>query len=453
VIGFLLIALLVGPGAMAQGQSTPAQSVAARIQHSATLVQENKLLEAEQQIRLILKTNPSQPDALNLLGTIRARQGKLDEAETEFRRALKADPLLVGAHMNLALLYLLQHKLQQTISELQEVTRLDPKNLEAIYRLSRMQLEGGHPDDCIQLIEKTRTLVQPAPAYLLAILGDAYSAKGAIDKAEDIYLLALTQQSDSEDAILGLARAAHAKGSSGTESAYLSRARELAGGSAEGLYKFGVAAFRLKAYDEASQALDQAIKLNGDDERFFIARGAIWLEKPDIFEAERNFRRALELQPNDPQGQMYLGYTLLNEKKYPEARNYLEKSIKGDPSIPEPYYYMGLISQEENADDAAIEFFHKAVQISPSMGLAHLALGSSLLKLKNYPRAQEELEIAVKLSPNETKVHYQLALLYARLKDPKRAAEEMSIVQKLEGAANQGTKQGGATAPPSPSPR
>jgi Flp pilus assembly protein TadD len=74
----------------------------------ATLIQNNKLPQAEKELNSILRVTPDLPVALNLLGTIRAKQNRLLEAETLFLRALKKDTKFTGARMNLVYLYLLK---------------------------------------------------------------------------------------------------------------------------------------------------------------------------------------------------------------------------------------------------------------------------------------------------------------------------------------------------------
>src|SRR4030095_9791758 len=54
----------------------------------ATLIQNNKLPQAEKELNSILRVTPDLPVALNLLGTIRAKQNRLLEAETLFLRAI-----------------------------------------------------------------------------------------------------------------------------------------------------------------------------------------------------------------------------------------------------------------------------------------------------------------------------------------------------------------------------
>jgi len=408
-----------------------------QLEHAAALIADNRTADAEKELSSILKVAPNEPAALNLLGTIRARQGRLREAENFFLRAVRGDNKYVGPHMNLAYLYTLMGQPKNTISELREVLLLDPKNAEALDRLARLLLARGEIDEGIKALEQAEQS-QPLSVTLLVLLGDAYLKKGNAAGAEARYQLALEQQNDNTDAVLGLAQVSQFKGDANTASLYLTRARRMVATSPDTLYRFALVALRAGLYEEANGTLLAAIKLNPNDPAYFLALGTTWIKKPDLVEAEQAFRRALQLQPDSPKAQMYLGYTLLEQKKYPEAREWLEKSVQKDKSVPETFYYLGQIAQEQNEDERAIEFFKQALALVSSYSFAHAALGASYLRLKNYPLAQQELELSVKLNPNDAKAHYNLAVLFARLKNPERAQEEMQIVEKLKNASKAG---------------
>jgi tetratricopeptide (TPR) repeat protein len=399
-----------------------------RLERAAALINDDRIAEAERQLNYILRASPNQPDALNLLGAIRAKQGKLDEAESLFKRAARGNNKMVGARLNLAYLYLLRGLEERAIVELKEVLRIEPDNRDAAHKLARLLLSQNHIDECIALIEKAR----PSPA-LFILLGDAYQKKGSLEKAEENYLLALSDAGSGADALIGLAQVSTSRSDNKTASLYLARARAAVATSPDLLYRCGLIALRSGIYEEARSAFEQAIRLRPDQPAYLVALGATWLKKPDLLEAEKVFRRALQLQPDSPQAQMYLGYTLLKQKQIAEARFCLEKSVEADNSIPETFYYLGLIAQEQNEDERAIALFEKAIELSPTFAHAHVALGVTCLKMKDYPRARQELETGVKLNPSDTKAHYNLALLFARIKDPQRAQEEMSIVEKLKG--------------------
>jgi Flp pilus assembly protein TadD len=412
-----------------------------RLEQVAALIRKDQINEAEKQLAAVLKAAPDAAVALNLMGTIRAKQGRLNEAEALFQHAVRSDSQFAGARMNLAYLYLLKRAPEKSISELREVVRLEPENADAAQKLAELLFSQGHLDECTSFIEKRR-LSETIPAALLVVQGDAYLTKGDHAKAEASYLLALEGRLENAGGLLGLAQISLAKGEAKEAFLYLTRVASLTSDSKspEFLYRFGLIALKAGMGDEAKTALQNAIELKPNEPSYVLALGVAWLKKGDLFEAETVFRRLIELQPESPSGQLHLGYVLLNQKKYEEAREWLEKSSHSNPAVPEVFYYLGLVAQEQNDDPAAILLFEKAVAKLPSYAHARIALGSSYMKLKNYTRARQELETAVKLDPNEPKAHYNLALLYARLKEPERAQEEMRIVEalKTQGAGAEG---------------
>jgi Tfp pilus assembly protein PilF len=423
-----------------------------RFEHIASLIRDNRLTEAEKDLAAVLRVSPDLPLALNLMGTIRAKQGRLVEAESLFLRALRNDKTFNGARMNLAYLYLLKRAPEKSILQLKEVLTVEPDHAEAIEKLAELLLSQRRFDDCIGFIEKQKA-TRSVPAPLLVILGDAYLAKNSLQEAEKSYLEALEGRLDNAGALFGLAQISRLKGERREASIYLNRVATLAADSKspEFLYTFAVEALRMGLSDEAKRALERALELKPKEPAYLLALGISWLRKGDLFEAEKLFRRLLEIQPSNAQGQLHLGYVLLNQKKYSEARVWLEKSARPGVAIPEVYYYLGLVAQEQNDDTRAIVLFERAVQKLPSYAHARIALGASYMKLKNYMRARQELETAVKLDPDEPTAHYNLALLYSRIKEPAKAQEEMRIIEKLKA---KGASTGGVVVlPPGSSPR
>lgn len=383
----------------------------------AAMIRDNRLAQAEKELTGILRVTPNLPLALNLMGSVRAKQGRLVEAESLFLRAIQNDKTYTGARMNLVYLYLLKRAPDKAISQLNEVLALEPENAEA-----------------------------------KVILGDTYLEKNDLQKAEENYLSALDQKLDNAGALFGLAQISRLKGETREASIYLNRVGTLVADSTspEFLYKFALEAMRVGMFDAAKSALERSVELQPKEPSYLLALGIAWLRKGDLFEAEKLFRRLLDLQPNNAQGQLHLGYVLLNQKKYDEARTWLEKSARPGAAIPEVFYYLGLVAQEQNDDARAILLFEKAVRQLPSYVHVRIALGSSYMKIKNYVRARQELETAVKLDPDEPTAHYNLALLYARIKEPARAQEELRIIEQLKA---KGASTGGVVVlPPKSNP-
>ncbi len=453
VSGFKRIAVLVtvlvmgGSSAAAQRARTPAGQPSS-LDVAVALIRDGRVAEAEQKLVALLKTEPKNAGALNLLGTIRAQQNRLDEAEALWTRAVASDPQFAGPHMNLAYLYLLKGAAAKSIAELKEVVRLEPTNADAAFKLARLLLSQNRIDEGIAFLEGAKASGAPAP--LVSLLGDAYLAKGDAAKAEESYTLALASNPSDGAALIGMGQISLRKGDASGASSYMLRARSVIGKSPDLLYRYGVVAMDSGLDDEARAALTEAATLNPKDAATQMMLGLLWLRKPDLLEAEQVLRKALALQPANARAQLNLGYVLLKLKRPDEARVLLEKSVQTDSGSPEGAYYLGLIAQEQKDDARAVELLEKVVKQFPEYAYARTALGISHMRLKNYPRAQEELETAVKMNPGDQKAHYNLALLYARLKQPERAQEEMRIVETLKNKGGAATDEDETSAAPAP---
>jgi len=409
-----LLSLLCLFAATALGQQ---RDVVQLFEQVATLIRDNRLPEAEKELTSILRASPELPVALNLMGSLRAKQGRLVDAENLFLRAIENDKTFTGARMNLVYLYFLKRAPDKAIPQLKEVIALEPSNAEA-----------------------------------LVMLGDAYLAQNDQQNAEQNYLAALEGRLDNAGALFGLAQISRLKGETREATIYLNRVATLSADSKspDFLYRFGLEAMQVEMFDEAKSALQRAVELRPNDPALMLALGIAWLRKTDLFEAEKLFRRVLEIQPANAQAQLHLGYVLLTQKKYPEAKLWLEKSGRSGVAVPEVSYYLGLLAQDQGDDTRAIALLETAVQHLPSYALARIALGSSYLRLKNYVRARQELEAAVQLAPDEPSGHYNLALLYARTKEPAKAEEQMRIVEDLKSKRRTGS--GGLVLPPKSTP-
>ncbi|MBT4160703.1 MAG: tetratricopeptide repeat protein [Gammaproteobacteria bacterium] len=105
-----------------------------------------RLSDAEVIYRKILEDQPVQPDAIHLLGLVRAEQGRDDEAVSLMEKALSIFPQAAHFHHNIAGIYRRMGRLDEAESQFRQAIDLKPDYGEAYQGLAEMvKFAAGDP--------------------------------------------------------------------------------------------------------------------------------------------------------------------------------------------------------------------------------------------------------------------------------------------------------------------
>src|SRR5687767_10154213 len=97
-----------------------------RLAEAVEAISQGRLRKAESLLNSVLAVSPRDPDALNLLGVVRAQEQKPAEAERLFRLALAASATHIGAHVNLGKLLLTMSRTSEALQIFLAAHRLAP---------------------------------------------------------------------------------------------------------------------------------------------------------------------------------------------------------------------------------------------------------------------------------------------------------------------------------------
>jgi len=112
--------------------------------------------EAEQQYRLAVETNPSDPKAVARMADIEVEKGDLDTAATYYQKALKLQPGFEDAAIGLANVFSQKGDQAQAVPLLEQVEAADPTNVLAHFRLSTIYRKLNRPADVTRELELYR---------------------------------------------------------------------------------------------------------------------------------------------------------------------------------------------------------------------------------------------------------------------------------------------------------
>jgi tetratricopeptide (TPR) repeat protein len=112
--------------------------------------------EAEQQYRLAVETNPSDPKALARMGDIELEKADPDAAATYYRKALQMQPGFEDAAIGLANVFSEKGNQAEAVRLLAGVEAADPTNVLAHFRLSTIYRKLNRPADVTRELELYR---------------------------------------------------------------------------------------------------------------------------------------------------------------------------------------------------------------------------------------------------------------------------------------------------------
>jgi tetratricopeptide (TPR) repeat protein len=365
-----LCSLFVLSSLICAAQVAKKDSSLSLLQDAAQAMTAGNPSRAETDLQSVLRSAPSDPRALDLLGVVRVLQHREPEAEKLFRRALQENPNFAPAHAHLGLLYVQKGRTEEALPQLREAVRIDPARLDASDALVRI----------LQDQARSATTAKDCPKAL-ALLADA--AKYA---------------PDNPDIPLAL----------------------------------GTIHLQMSSWDDAVRALQRTLQLRPNDPVATYELGRAFLGEWKYEDARQQFASYVALRPDDASGHCALGMTFAALELLPDARKEFQQSIALDPAQTEAYFRLGLIDLNDKDLDEAAKNLHEVVAREPKHAGALSALGRVAFQQKHYPEAVDLLQQAIASDDSSREAHYYLGLTFARLGHNKEADDQLRIATRLE---------------------
>ncbi len=154
-----------------------------------TAVQAHRAGRLDETVRLskqVLASDPSQPDALQLLAVIALARGKNEEARRLLTKAAKSAPDRADIHSNLGNALLALGQPDKAIEAVEQAIALKPDYAEAHYNLGEALRRAGRPKEAEQALRRTLEL-QPDNAGNANKLGALLIQMGRWTEAEELF--------------------------------------------------------------------------------------------------------------------------------------------------------------------------------------------------------------------------------------------------------------------------
>jgi tetratricopeptide (TPR) repeat protein len=277
-----------------------------------------------------------------------------------------------------------------------------PTNYDDAYNLALKYLEAGATEKSRQVIQQL--IQRQDKAELHNLLGEIEEREGHTQQSAEQYEIA-ARMDPSENNLFDLANELLLHLGSQPALKVLDFSTRKYPKSARLRVGLGVAYYSLGQYDQAIEALCQAVDLDPKDTRALDFLGKMYDVAPDkAIEVDQRLARFAREYPDNAAANYYYALSLRRRatgghsaEVDRKAEEHLRKAVKLSPDWAEAHYQLGLLYDDQTLSDNAIREYQAAVTLRPDLATAHYRLAQLYQKRGQRDLAQSEFQVFEKL--------------------------------------------------------
>ena len=167
----------------------------------------------------------------------------------------------------------------------------------------------------------------------------------------------------------------------------------------------------LKRWDEALISFDAVLALRPNDADAYSNRGAILHQLKRFEESLASYSQVVHLKPNDAEAYSNQGVLLQELKRGEEALERYAKALALKPDYAEVLSNQALTLQDLNRLDEALMSCDQAISIKPDFAQAYSNRGNVLKDLQRLDEARSDYDQAIALNPDYAEAYFNKSLI------------------------------------------
>ncbi len=397
-------------------------------------ISQEKPREAKEQIKEMLKKDPTSSGALYFLARIQLKEKEMDAALATYERIIKDRPDDAEAYFSKGNILIAKKEYDVANALAADMMTRFPKSPEG-YRLKGIVLVmKNKAGDAVTALQKSITLGPNAGAYYF--LGLAQTSRNEpeqaisnFNKALDLnplfhsarILLAsvLLKQERVDEAITEVSKVINAD----PKNAYA--------------YNVLASAYMKKGMlAESMEELNKALAIKPQLAEVHIKKGLVNIQRGQTEEAELDLRAAVQSAPDILNPRLILASFYSRSGDYGKAISVLKEGLKGTKEDAPLYNYIARFYFIQNNVDESIKMLSTAKDINPDDLTSYVNLAKIYIMKKDYERGIQELNAVLAKAPDNLMAITELAGVYERLNrdgDAVKYYEQAKASKKMEG--------------------
>ena len=362
----------------------------------------------------ILKADPKDETANELLAILQAKQGKCGVAIEHF--LLSAQTIATHPESLQAYGYCLAQagQTQKAIAVFEQLVALVPRSTYPKYDLAVLLVNTSQDEAALKVLEPLLTTAQ-TDSDVLSLASEAYEATGDTPKAVSLLRQAI---------VLSPANAGY----------YVS---------------FAALCLDHQSYQVGIDMLDAGFERVSGDPSMYISRGLLYAQLADYDKAEADFNTAEKFDSAHSLGSYAMDLAELQRNHPDKALQEVRSQLKAHPDNPLLYNLLAQLLSRQDANengkqsDEAIRAALQALKLKPDLVEARDLLASIYIRSGQYNLAIQQSRLALHDAPSDRAAIYHLILalrhsaasgeddeiqtLVRRLSDLQQAARQQEI--------------------------
>lgn len=171
----------------------------------------------------------------------------------------------------------------------------------------------------------------------------------------------------------------------------------------------------------------------------FLVQSLLKLDK--TAEAVTAYKQAIKLDPDNDAYYLNLGNIYFSQNQYQEAFAEYKRAVQLNPLSATNFYSLGQCALSLGQYQEAEQAFKKAAVMLPGNADINLALGQTYRQMENYNEAIDQLNLAISRKKDFGDAYLELGLAYAGLGDMVKANEQATILGTIDSSLQEELNQ------------
>jgi tetratricopeptide (TPR) repeat protein len=378
-----------------------------------TLIDLNRVNDATNFNETVLKTNPSDPQALLSKARIFIAESKYQEALGALQNALKSDPDSASIHYFLGVTQQSLGFSDLAKTSFTEALKLNPQMPEAAVALAAIETRSGDYEKALRLAGDVLKR-DPNLSLPYAVSAQAWLAKGDLQQGEILLQAALSRDPTSLPALAILLSLYVRQGRTPEAVERISKLVDHYPERASLRFLLAVGYFNMKDLEKSEASVRRVLILDPKSPDAYTLLASIDLARGLVENAKADLRMAIEINPRNITNYMALGTQFEKENNWDEAKKVFDKAHSLDPESPLIANELAYLYLEHGGDvNVSLSLAQLAKQKMPDSLHAADTLGWAYYKLGAFAPAIAQLKECAGNEPNNAVFQYHLGMAYA----------------------------------------